>query len=36
MLDGAQVEGVRGGDKGGEVNPGKPAQRNRCCRGQKG
>lgn len=35
MLDGTQAEGVRGGDKGSEVNPGKPAQRNRCCGGQR-
>lgn len=35
-LDGTQAEGVRGGDKGREVNPRKPAQRNRCCGGQRG
>lgn len=34
-LDATQAQGVRGGDKGREVNPGKPAQRHRCCRGRK-
>lgn len=33
-LDATQAQGVRGGDKGREVNPGKAAQRRRCCRGR--
>lgn len=34
-LDATQAQGVRGGDKGREVNPGKAAQRPRCWRGRK-